>query len=355
MGPDGPHLSVHAGVSTTVHALDARDSRAWDEFVRACPAATFFHLSGWRAVIERSFGHRTHYLFARRGDEIVGVLPLTEIDSLFFGHALISNAFCVYGGIAARDEAAFRALDDAAQRLARDLGVDWLEYRHRTPRHPDWPRQDIYYTFRKALLPEREANLLAIPRKQRAMVRKGMKHGLAPDRAGSLDDFFSLYADNVHRHGTPALPKRYFAELMDTFREAASILVVRHAGRPVSAVLTFWFRDEVLPYYAGDLPIARELAANDFKYWALMEQAVERGCRVFDYGRSKRGTGQFDFKKNWGFTPEPLAYEFDLVTARRLPQNNPANPKFRLFIAAWKRLPRGLATRLGPFIVKDLG
>jgi FemAB-related protein (PEP-CTERM system-associated) len=133
------------------------------------------------------------------------------------------------------------------------------------------------------------------------------------------------------------------------------VLTVLHEGEVISSVLSFYFRDEVLPYYAGDREDARHLAANDFKYWELMRRACERGYRLFDYGRSKRGTGQFDFKKNWGFEPQALHYEYFLVSAPRVPEHNPANPKYRLFIEMWKRLPTPVANALGPHIVKNLG
>jgi len=143
------------------------------------------------------------------------------------------------------------------------------------------------------------------------MVRKAIGRGLAGEIDADTRRFFALYADNVHRHGTPALSSSYFERLRTVFGDACEVLtVVDPKGKPVSGVLSFYFRDEVLPYYAGDLPEARELAANDFKYWDLMRRACERGVRVFDYGRSKRGTGSFDFKKNWGFEPSPLAYEY---------------------------------------------
>jgi hypothetical protein len=75
-------------------------------------------------------------------------------------------------------------------------------------------------TFRKEILPDLEANMNAIPRKQRAMVRKGIKFGLASEIDATIDRFFDLYADNVHRHGTPPFPKTYFAELKRVFGEA---------------------------------------------------------------------------------------------------------------------------------------
>ena len=90
-------------------------------------------------------------------------------------------------------------------------------------------------------------------------------------------------------------------------------------------------------------------------YWDLMCRASARGIRVFDYGRSKKGTGSYSFKKNWGFEPEELYYEYHLVKASTVPDINPLNPKYRLFIGMWKRLPLSLSRLIGPMIAKKLG
>lgn len=351
-GPTG----LAAAETVRVAQLQSADVARWDEFVSGCGEATFFHRAGWKSVIERSFGHRTYFLYAETGGRIEGVLPLAEVSSLLFGHTLVSLPFCVYGGVAARTERARRALDEAARTLAAKLRVDHLEYRNLAPRHSDWVSKDLYVTFRKPIDPEVERNLLAIPRKQRAMVRKGIKAGLKSGIDDGVERFFALYADNVHRHGTPALPKRYFALLRQMFGDDCRVLTVVDAqGAAVSSVLTFYFRDEVLPYYAGDAVAGRALAANDFKYWELMRDGCERGFRVFDYGRSKRGTGSFDFKKNWGFEPQPLHYEYLLVKGKRVAEHNPLNPKYRLFIKLWQQMPLPLANLIGPHIVKSLG
>ena len=344
------------GPGVRVRAFAHGDAVRWDRFVERCPAATFFHRAGWRDIVENVFRHRCHYLLAESAGDIRGVLPLAEVKSRLFGHALVSLPFCVYAGAAALDVAAEDALIDAAAELGASLRVAHLELRNRRVRRPEWPRQDLYVMFRKPILPDVEANLLAIPRKQRAMVRKGLARGLRSEIDASPERLFALYADNVHRHGTPPLPKRYFESLLETFGDACEVLTVTDpAGRPVSGVLSFYFRDEVLPYYAGDTEAARDLAANDFKYWELMRRACERGVRMFDYGRSKRGTGSFDFKKNWGFEPTPLAYEHRLYSAARIPENNPLNPKYRAFIALWRHLPRPIVNALGPLIVRNLG
>ncbi|MDP2784986.1 MAG: FemAB family PEP-CTERM system-associated protein [Sulfurimicrobium sp.] len=344
-----------AAPTPTIRQMQPADAARWDEFVLICPEATFFHRAGWQKVIESAFGHKTWFLYAESEGRIQGVLPLAEINSRLFGHSLISLPFCVYGGIAALSEPAMEALDQAAQALARQQGVDHLEYRNLKPMHPDWPGKDLYVTFRKEIDPDVERNMLAIPRKQRAMVRKGIKAGLASEIDDGVERFFSVFAENVHRHGTPALPKRYFALLKEIFGNDCEVLSVVKDGQVLSSVLSFYFRDEVLPYYAGDTLAARDVAANDFKYWELMRRACERGIKVFDYGRSKRGTGPFDFKKNWGFEPQPLHYEYQLHRAQAVPDHNPLNPKYRLFIKLWQRLPLSVANAIGPHIVRNLG
>ena len=346
----------HTAEGVVVRPAAASDAAGWDAFVLRCPDATFFHRFGWREIIDDVFRHRSHFLVAERGGRIAGILPLAEVRSRMFGHSLASLPFCVYGGPAADDAEAEHALIEEATRLARALDVEYLELRNRVAKCPTWARQDIYVTFRRDLLPETEANLLAVPRKQRAMIRKGIKNGLRGETDTAVDRFFALYADNAHRHGTPPLAKEYFARLRDVFGDSCEVLiVVDPQNRPVSGVMSFYFRDEVLPYYAGDTIAARELAANDFKYWELMRRACARGVRVFDYGRSKQGTGSFDFKKNWGFEPAPLAYEFNLLKRESVPQNNPLNPKYRMLIALWRRLPLPVANVLGPHIVRNLG
>lgn len=338
-------------------AQDTALSARWDAFVLACPQATFFHRSGWLRVIQSVFGHRCFFLYAERDGAIEGVLPLAEVKSRLFGHSIASLPFAVYGGVAALNGEAAAALEAEAEKIAQARGAGHLEYRNLgETRHADWPRQELYVTFRKEILPDEEANMLAIPRKQRAMVRKGIKNELRAEVDANADRFFDLYADNVHRHGTPAMPKAYFQALLDEFGADAEVLTITAPdGRPLSTVLSFYFRDEVLPYYAGDDEAARDLAANDFKYWALMRAACARGLKVFDYGRSKQGTGPYAFKKNWGFEPQPLSYEYRLFKRDAIPQNNPNNPKYQLLIKTWRKLPIGFANWLGPFIVKNLG
>jgi FemAB-related protein (PEP-CTERM system-associated) len=351
--------SAAPAASPAVKLMRAEDWQRWDKFVAECPGATFFHRAGWQPVIEQAFGHKTWFMYAESDGQIVGVLCLAEIKSRLFGHSLSSLPFCVYGGIAATSDESRQALDAAAQALAVKLNVGHLEYRNIKREHPhpypEWQTKDLYVTFRKEVFADPEQNMLAIPKKQRAMVRKGIKAGLESTIDPGVNRFFDAYAASVHRLGTPVFSKKYFRLLKEIFADDCEILTISLEGRTISSVLSFYFRDEVLPYYGGGTSEAREVAGNDFMYWELMRRSCERGYRIFDFGRSKVGTGAFDFKKNWGFQPQPLHYEYQLRCSRELPDNNPLNPKYQVFIKLWQRLPLSVANAIGPYIVKDLG
>lgn len=340
---------------TMIKSLQPEDRPRWDAYVATQSQASFFHLAGWKSVIEQAFGHSGHYLYAEQQGEIVGILPLIHLNSRLFGNALISNAFCVYGGIVADDAAVFTALCDHAQQLARDLGVDHLELRNRQQSHGDWPHKPIYVTFIKPLEATEDANFRAIPGKRRSQVRAGIRAGLTARVSDDVERFYRCYAESVRNLGTPIFAQDYFQLLVEEFGAAVEIMLIEKRDKVLAAVMSFYFRDQVLPYYAGGTRAARRVNANDFMYWRLMCRALERGCRQFDFGRSKLGTGACRYKRYWGFQPQPLFYEIDLVRAECMPDVNPLNPKYRLFIAAWKRLPLALSMLIGPWLAKDLG
>ena len=342
-------------MTLSVAELDAAGEARWDEFVVRHPGATFFHRAGWKRVLEEAFGHATHFLYAERGGAISGILPLAQVKSLLFGNSLASTPFCVYGGVVADDAESEKALVEAAKALAERLGVDALELRNRRPLEGDWAVKELYATFRKPISEDPEENLKAIPRKQRAMVRKGIKAGLVSEEDDGWERLYRVYSESVRNLGTPVFSRRYFHILREVFGDDCRVLMVRHGDEDIAGVMSFYFRDEVLPYYGGSRPVARRLKGNDFMYWDLMRRSGETGVRLFDFGRSKKGTGAYSFKKNWGFEPEPLHYQYHLVKAKAVPEVNPMNPKYQLFIRAWKRLPLPVANFLGPFLARSLG
>lgn len=334
------------------------DCEKWDTYVKHHPKATVYHLSAWGRAVSRSMGHKHHYIYLEEKGEICALLPLIHIKSRLFGNSLISVAFATNGGPLYDNAAALALLDQECKMITRELGVDFLECRNRKGIHDDWPaKKESYSNFRKMLSPDNEENMLAIPRKQRAMVRKGIKFGLKAIVDDLPDRLFAMYSESVRNLGSPVFPKKLFYCLKEEYGQNCEILTIEtEQGKAISSVMTFYFRDEVVPYYGGGTVEARELAANDFMYWSVMARAVNhKSCKIFDFGRSKNGTGAFSFKKNWGFEPEALHYEFILQDGQEMPDINPLNPKYRLMIKTWKKLPLLVANFIGPLISRSLG
>ena len=330
------------------------DSARWDAYVGAHPDATFFHRYGWRQVFGNALHHPTHYLLVERDDVVTGLLPLVHVKSPLFGNTLSSLAFCANAGPLATDQAARTALHEAASARARALGVGALEYRLTTPSGLSRPTKDLYETFSKPIDPDPEVNMKAIRSKQRNVIRKGIKNGLEcrPDR---LERFYRVYAESVRNLGTPVFPKRLFAVIEAAFPADVEFLSAELDGRPIASAMNFYHRGSVCPYYWGGTFEARNLKGNDFLAWEIMCRAGAKGCTLFDFGRSKKGTGSYQWKENLGFEPRPLFYEYELVRDREIPDLNPLNPKYRLFVEAWKRLPLPLAGMLGPWLSRYLG
>lgn len=338
-----------------VKHLESADESRWDAFVRSSPQGTFYHLSGWRPLIENFLHHPAYYLYCENSGQIRAVLPLVHVKSLLFGNALISLPFLVYGGPLADNASALDSILAAARDLAINLGVDHLELRNRARLAGNWHSNDKYATFRKEIDPTPEKNLMAIPRKQRAMIRKGIESGLKAEIDQDATRLYSAMLACKRNLGTPFFGFPWLQAIKEQFGKQVELTTITHQGRTVCSVMSFRYENEILPYYGGGGELARKLKGNDFMYWSVMERACEDGIKVFDYGRSMVGGGAYRFKKHWGFKPEPLHYQYLLVRANSLPNLNPSNPKYRILIKSWKKLPLAIAGIIGPPIARRLG
>ncbi len=339
---------------------DAHELARIESFIADAPGATPFHRPAWVLAVGKACGHQWRYLLAEDGEgNLRGLLPLHLIHSALFGRALVSSGFAVGGGILAASGQAVQMLADGAWRFAEQHSFPSVELRGGPVPDDDWQhKQDVYAGFVSALAEDDESQLLSIPRKQRAEVRKGLNNELTV-RIGTAqqdrDDHYAVYAESVRNLGTPVFPKALFDAVLNAFGEEADILTVLHEGKPVASVLSLYHRGTVMPYWGGGTWDARRLRANDVMYYALMNHAREKGCQLFDFGRSKYGTGAFSFKKNWGFEPEPLGYATRTLDGEAARDVNPMSPKYRAQVALWQRLPLGVANRIGPMIARGLG
>jgi FemAB-related protein (PEP-CTERM system-associated) len=267
----------------------------------------------------------------------------------------------VYGGAVASDEDSGTALLSRAAAIAVEERVQYLDLRNwheaqPVPVSPRLHRSGLYVAFDQVISPDEDALMRGFPRDTRRMIRLGPKNDLLAEIGGEelLDPFFDVYAYSLRSLGTPVFPKRLFRAFLRAFSGRCKILVVRHGGQVASAVLSFFFRDTVAPYYAGAYPHFYKSGVNYFMYWELMRAAATDGYTRFDFGRSKRGTGAYEFKRGWGMNQNPLPYASLPIRARTVPNLTPTNSKFRLAIRAWQHLPLRLTTAIGPLIVRNL-
>jgi FemAB-related protein (PEP-CTERM system-associated) len=335
------------------------DAEAWDRFVERQRDGSPFHLMAWQRLIEGTFGHEAQHIVARRlpQGEIVGVLPMFLVRSRIFGRMLISTPHACYGGCIAESADISEVMVHYARDLAKELRVEFMELRNfrNTSDDPGLVTKDLYVTFRQELGRNPEEHLLSIPRKTRAEIREGLRNGLEfrVDEIGT-NQFFQVYSESVRHLGTPVFTKRLFENGHREFGSACKIFSVHRNGRLASAVWTLFYKEEVIPYFGGSFREYNRFAVNNFMYWMLLKYGCENGYGVFDFGRSKKGSGSFDFKKRWGMEMSELSYQYALVRRKSLPDTSPLNPKFARAIRLWQRLPLSVTNIVGPVISKHL-
>ncbi|MEM8771646.1 MAG: FemAB family XrtA/PEP-CTERM system-associated protein [Pseudomonadota bacterium] len=343
------------GTDISVRIATSDDAGEWDRFVFNHPDGTMFHRFGWMQAVQETYGYRPLPLLTCDGNEIIGVAPLIDAKTPLLGRSLISTGFTVGGGPLALDEIALHAVAEEAEKLALDAGAKYVEFRSAASPGAGWiEKKDVYASFQITLPSTPETALTSIPRKRRAEIRKALSSAEKGDlhicHRQNFDLFYDLYSISLRNHGTPVFPRAFLTALMNHFGDDVDISVAEYRGRPVAALLSFFYKDVAYPYYIGALPVARDMRAAEFLYWSLMVKSIERGCKSFDFGRSRIGTGPYHFKKLWGVEPAPLIYQHRLITLKSLPNVNPQNPKFAQFVKIWRRLPLGVTNRLGPLL-----
>ncbi|MGC2110620.1 MAG: FemAB family XrtA/PEP-CTERM system-associated protein [Candidatus Korobacteraceae bacterium] len=346
--------SVRQAPAVAVREFSPTIAREWDLFIASHPQATPFHSTAWMRALQQTFHYENRSLYAEKEGKITGVLPLFLVSNWVIGRCLISTPFADYGGVCAEDEASTDALIAQARGIGLAEKVDFLELRHRSGKPcPDFYVRDLYVSFDTDLDPDPEVQLKRLPRDTRYMIRKGGKAGLEI-RSGieQLPEFYELFARNWHRLGTPVLSREWIEVLAQEFQGTAELVMARYQGRPVSGVFSFVFRDTLFPHYSGAAADANSLAASNFIYWELMKRAIHQGIRRFDFGRSKKNTGAYQFKSAWNMQVNSLGYQVCMVKRKSPPNFSPANPKFALASKLWSQMPLQATTWLGPHIVR---
>ena len=328
----------------------------WDDFVFSHAHGSPFHLTAWKRSIEETFGYRSYYAIAQdQSGRVMGVLPLFLVRNLFLQKLLISSPFAVYGGILANSAESRLALRNYAVELGRKLRVHSIELRNAYPEQcTGVPNVQRYVTFTQEVGPDQDRILESIPRKTRYMVRKALKENYSCTRQDEdFRAFEDLYSRSLRKLGTPSFPKKHFERILANFKGMVDIREYMLKGQVASAVLTFYFRDQVLPYYGASDPAFNANSPNNYMYCDLMCWAGKNGYQIYDFGRSKKsGSGSYDFKAHWGMLERELPYEIILMNGKTLPNCSPTNSRLQGLIKIWQRLPLKVTRVIGPYFLR---
>jgi len=333
------------------------DRAAWDEYVTRAPAASLYHRACIRDVIEQVYGHRTCYLSALdAAGAVAGVLPLVYMRSRMFGRFLVSLPFFNHGGPVASSPEAERRLEEVAVDLARTLDAEHLELRCATANGCPWPARTDKVGMVRALPDSEDALWSELGGKLRAQIRRPWKAGATALLGGAerLPEFYTVFARNMRDLGTPVYPRAFFDSLAEHLGADLSVAVVRLGGRPVAAGVLLRHRSSLEIPWASSLRETNRLGTNMLLYWTCLRSAVAMGCDRFDFGRSSPDSGTYRFKRQWGARPVPFRWYVWSRGGGQPAPLNPSNPKYRLAVRAWQRLPLWLANRLGPAIVRNI-
>lgn len=286
------------------------------------------------------------YRYIEQEGEWLAILPMTRVTRPFAGNALISNPFAVSASmLCAEGVDQSSILELFTQQTS---GFDYIELRDVQMRLPEtWQTHQHFVNFEKTLTDDHDENWLAIPNRQRAVIRKADKCDLTFEFHHDLERFLRVYAISLRNLGTPIYHRRFFEQLITRFESQLKIATVSKDGCDLTTVLCFQFRDRLMPYYGGGIPDARYFHAYPWMYWQLMKYGVDHSMPTFDFGRSPTSSGPYAFKKNLGFKPRPLTYA-TLAINGVPPDLTGQSSMAKHLIKIWQHLPVQVSRWVGP-------
>lgn len=331
-------------------------STLWDTFLKDNESSSFYQLFGWKEVNEKSFGHKTFYLASLEGERIRGVFPMVYIKSRMMGKIICSMPFVNFGGICAEDKESEILLANEAISIAKKHQIDYLEIRGLGKINCDLPTSEHKISMTVELEPDPDLLWNAFQTKHRTNIRRVYKNGLSV-RFGStdvLDVFYEILSESWRDLGTPLYQKRYFLNIITRFPDSIKIFIVYYKDIPIAAAFNGYYKNTVEGMWLGIREKYKKLQPNYVLYWEMIKHSCENNFKYFHLGRSSVESGGEFFKKKWHAVPKQLYWQYFLGESKQIPQLNVNNPKYKLAINTWKRLPVRLTNIIGPIVAKNI-
>jgi len=306
-----------------------------------------YNLPHWSQVVENVYGFKAYNIKASDDSEIT----LTQIKSKFFKNMLVNAPYLAYCDPIVNSEKGFHETIEKAVLLCEEKKAKYVEIRSSKSLDINWPARTDEVTFLIDLSLGVDYILKNMRRSVRQAIRKGQKNNLYY-KIGTeyLDTFFDIYSKSIGRLGTPVHSYSFFNELLKDKEHFNIIVVFNDDHVPVSAGFVAEDEDTFSPLWEGGLREYNHLSHGNFLCWSLIEYACEKGKKKFDFGRSAKNSGTYDFKKRWFSQEVQLYYYYYFRKKSRVIQRK--SQEYKIFTSLWKKIPISFTRKVGPILRK---
>jgi serine/alanine adding enzyme len=332
-------------------------AEGWDQYVINHPDSKIYHLREWNDMVKDSFGHETAFISLRQNGAIEGVLPLTIFKSKLWGRFAVSLPFVNYGGPLFSDSDSVSSIFEHLEKFRKENQLSFIELRLEAPAAIRAPCKHHKVKFILELPSSHEDLWTSFKAKLRSQIRRPIKEEMYAEkgRLDLLDDFYRIFTVNMRDLGTPPLPKSFFKDILLRFPANAFIVTVySRSDEAVAAAFLLKYKNIMEIPWASTIRKYNRFSPNMLLYWESIKLGIEQDCLFFDFGRCSPDSGTYRFKKQWGAEERQLYWYYVLPDTANLPELTPNNPKLRIFVKVWQRIPLFLTTYLGPKIIKNI-
>jgi len=334
-----------------IEILNQNNEILWSKFLKDQKDAYFCFDLACRNIIKNVYKLLDLYLLAFENNKVVGICPAFIIKNKFFGKKLVSLPYFGYGGVISLSNDAQEALTKYLEDYTREKNLGYFELRFLKPVHDHIISKDNFTFFLDISRGTNEvwANLQSNTRNH---IRKSEKFGLKIKKGKEfLSDFYQLYQKLMKRLGTPVHSFLFFKEFVKEFDNKVEIIVVEQEKKIVAGmILLFYGNIAHNVWAASDLKYSK-MDVNNYLHWQAIKLSMEKGAKIFDFGRSEKNSGTYNFKKQWGTKIKQLYYQSYSPKERKF-GFSAEKKKYRTQIKIWKKIPLPLTNLLGPKIRK---
>lgn len=348
------------------HCIDPLADSRWDGLLRRHPDASVFHSSRWLRALKKTYGYNLRaYTTSVPSEELEDALVFCEVDSWLTGRRLVSLPFSDHCAPLMKSPSRTQALLDA---VGEEMGrTPWRYFELRPLRKLDaataFRRTTIDYAFHTLdLTPSLDGLFSNLHKNSTQRKIRRAEHERLAYREGReaeyLDHFYRLFTATRKRHCIPPPPKRWFANLVESFGKDLKIRLAFYRAQPIAAMITLAYKDTLTYKYGCSDVRFNNLGPMHLLYWKAIEDGKLTGMKTLDLGRTDaHQQGLITFKNRWGAAQSAIAYE-------RYGRSESSTHVFDLTVSKFKNrvaqqvlshLPAPVLSRIGQVLYGHIG